>query len=78
MEKPSHKKAIGVKCIHKIKTKPTGPISKYNARLVVKGYSQKLRINYNETFATVSRHDTVRVVLALVSSKRWKVHQMDV
>ena len=40
-------------------------IFKYKARLFVKGYSQRFGIDYNETFAPVSRHDTIRAILAL-------------
>ena len=47
VEKPPHKKAIGVKWIYKIKFNPDGNVLKYN----VKGYSQQFGIDYNETFA---------------------------
>ena len=70
------KKTIGVKWSYKIKFNPDGSILNYKARLVVKGYS--LQFDYNETFAPVSRHDTIRAILALDASKGWRVHQMDV
>ena len=57
------KKTIGVKWSYKIKFNPDGSILNYKARLVVKGYS--LQFDYNETFAPVSRHDTIRAILAL-------------
>ena len=35
-------------------------------------------MEYNETFALVSRMDSIRLVLAIAASKRWEVHNMDV
>lgn len=74
VEKPPDNKAIRVKCLYKIKFNPYGTILNYKARHVVNGYSQQFDINSNETFAHVSRHDTIRAVLALAASKRWKIH----
>ena len=43
-----------------------------------KGYSQVQGLDYNETFAPVARMDSIRLVLAIVSSKRWELHHIDV
>ena len=43
-----------------------------------KGYSQVQGLEYNETFALVARMDFITLVLAVVASKRWEVHYMDV
>ena len=53
-------------------------IEKYKARFVAEGFSQKEGIDYEETFAPVARYTSVRAILAIVASKGWKVHQMDV
>ncbi|CAN6542057.1 unnamed protein product [Malus baccata var. baccata] len=53
-------------------------IQKYKARLVAKGYSQKLEINFRETFAPVARLDTIRNLIVLVAQKCWKLYQLDV
>ena len=42
------KKPIGVKQVYKTKYKPAGEIDHYKVRLVVKGYKQKIGINYSE------------------------------
>ena len=45
---------------------------------MAKGYSQFQGLDYNETFALVARMDSIRLVLAIVASKRWEVYHMDV
>ncbi|KAL8134591.1 hypothetical protein AgCh_009567 [Apium graveolens] len=60
------------------KTDSDGTIIKNNARLVGKGYSQQEGIDYNETFAQVARLEAIRIFLAYVAHKKFKVFQMDV
>ena len=43
-----------------------------------KGYSQVQGLVYNETFAPVSRMDSIMLVFFVDASKRWEVHHMDV
>jgi hypothetical protein len=45
------------------------------SRLVIKGYRQKEGIDYYETFAAVSRMDSVRSIVASSVLKGWKLHQ---
>ena len=72
------KNCIGVKWIYKTKFNEKGEVEKYKAKLVAKGFAQQPRVDSNETFALVSRLDTVRVVLAIITQNRWKFYQMDV
>nr|GEU47346.1 hypothetical protein [Tanacetum cinerariifolium] len=48
------------------------------ARLVAVGYSQQEGIDYDETFAPVSRIEAIRLFLAYVAHKDFTVFQMDV
>ncbi|GAU50271.1 hypothetical protein TSUD_131240 [Trifolium subterraneum] len=75
---PNEAKSIRVKWVYKTKYNENGQVDKYKARLVVKGYSQKYGIDYNEVFAPVARWETIRTVLALAASKGWCVYQLDV
>ncbi|KAM1017141.1 hypothetical protein ACFX13_047468 [Malus domestica] len=70
----SDKPVIGVKWVYKVKLNLDGYVQKNKARLVAKGYSQKLGVNFNETFALVARLDTIRTWIALAAKKRWKLH----
>jgi len=53
---------IGCKWIYKKKINPDGS-TRYKARLVIKGYEQKEGIDYAETYATVSKMATFRLIL---------------
>ncbi|KAJ4807357.1 polyprotein [Rhynchospora pubera] len=75
---PEGKNAIGVKWLYKTKLGPDGEIVKYKARLVVKGYTQKHGVDFDETFAPVARFETIRVFLALAAFSKLRVYQFDV
>ena len=47
-------------------------------RLVSKWFSQVQRVDYHDTFASVEKMDSIRLVLAIAASKHWEVHHMDV
>ena len=53
-------------------------MQKHKARMVARGFTQQLDIEFNETFAPVACMYTVRTVLAIVVQKKWHVYQMDV
>ena len=43
-----------------------------------KVYSQFHGFDYTETFASVAKMESIRLVIALAASKGWEVHHMDV
>ncbi|MCO5614227.1 hypothetical protein L7F22_068507 [Adiantum nelumboides] len=60
-------------------TKSTdGSVERYKARLVAKGYAQTKGLDYDETFSSVAKMPTVRLVIAMASMFGWKLRQMDV
>lgn len=76
--KPNNREVIGSRIILKNKYDESGKINKRKARLVIKGYSQRPGLDYNNTFAPVVRLSTVRVFLSLSVQFDMKVHQIDV
>jgi hypothetical protein len=48
------------------------------ARLVAQGYSQVEGLDFEETFAPVAHLEAIRILLAFVVSKGFKLYQMDV
>ena len=66
------------KKIYKIKHAADGSIEKYKARLMARGFSQKEGIDYEENFAPVAIYTSIKLVIALATVMKWKIHQMDV
>jgi hypothetical protein len=69
MNKPQHKKVIGVKWVYRTKLNIDDYINKYKAILVVKGYAQVFRFYFLKIFVPVTRLDTIIMVLALLAYK---------
>ena len=72
--RPEGKSVVTSKWIYKIKHVADDSIEKYKARFVAHGFSHKEGIYYEETFAPISRYTSIRLVLALATVTKWKVH----
>src|SRR6185503_2152302 len=66
-ELPHGRKAIQCKWVFAIKPKDDGTIDKFKARLVIKGFSQRPGIDFDETFAPVAHQESMRLLLALAA-----------
>jgi hypothetical protein len=69
---------IDCKWIHNVKHKADGSIDWYKAHLVAKGFKQCLVVEYDNTFSPVVKPATIRLVLSIVVSPDWILHQLDV
>jgi hypothetical protein len=45
---------------------------------VARGFSQVEGVEYDETFASIARYTSIRVVISIATEMGWKIHQMDV
>jgi hypothetical protein len=76
--RPEGKSMVTSKWIYKIKHVADGSIEKYKARFVTRGFSRKEGLDYEKTFAPVTRYTSIRVVISLALVMGWRIHQMDV
>lgn len=74
---PKGKKTVGGKWVYSIKTDIDGK-DRYKARFVAKGSSQKMGIDYGETFSPTANLTSVRVLLQKAAQENLVIHQMDV
>ena len=64
---------MGARWVFKRKSEPDGS-TRHKSRLVVKGYEQRFRIYYTETYALVVNLRTVRILIATAAYLNLKVH----
>ena len=76
--RPKDKNVIGNKWLFKNKVNEDGEFIRNKAGLVCKGYAQVEGIDFEETFAPVSKLEAIRMFLAFSSYKKLRVYQMDV
>nr|GFA67414.1 copia protein [Tanacetum cinerariifolium] len=72
------KTIIKTKWIFKNKKDESSLVIRNKARLVAIGYSQQEGIDYDKTFAPVSRIEAIRLFLAYAAHKDFTIFQMDV
>ena len=75
---PEGKRAIGSKVVLKEKLDENGNHSKFKARIVAQGFSQIPGIDYDETFSSVAKFNTLRIFLTLAAIHDLEIHQIDV
>ncbi|CAI7781871.1 unnamed protein product [Closterium sp. NIES-53] len=73
-----NKAVLTGKWVFRVKTKADGTIDKFKARWVVRGFDQEHERDFTETFAPVSRHTSLRILLAIAAMKKKKLRQIDI
>lgn len=69
---------VSSKWIFKKKLRTNGSIERYKSRLVIRGFDQKKRIDFFDTYSPVTKIATIRSLVALAAIHDLVVHQMDV
>nr|GFA22931.1 retrovirus-related Pol polyprotein from transposon TNT 1-94 [Tanacetum cinerariifolium] len=75
---PDKVMVITLKWIYKVKLDELGGILKNKACLVARGYRQEEGIDFEESFAPVSRLEAIRIFLVYAAHKNMVVYQMGV
>nr|GEX86105.1 copia protein [Tanacetum cinerariifolium] len=69
---------IGTKWVFRNKLDENGIVSRNKDKFVAQGYNQQEGIDYDETYAQVSRLELIRILLAYACALDFKLFQMDV
>jgi len=56
---------VGCRWVLTLKYHPDGSVDQYKARLVAKGYTQIYDVDYFETFSTVARLNSIKIVFSV-------------
>lgn len=76
--RPPQANVVSGKWMFKHKLRPDGSLDRYKARWVLRGFTQRPSVDFDETFSPVVKPATVRTVLSLALSRQWPIHQLDV
>jgi hypothetical protein len=76
--RPQGSNVVTGKCVFMHKLRADGTLDRYKARWVLRGFTQRPGVNYDETFSPVVKLVTVRMVLATAISCNWPIQQFDV
>lgn len=69
---------INLKWVFKIQRKADGSVERYKACVVAKGFHHQQGLDFGETFSPVIKPTTIRIVLSLVVSHRWRIQHIDI
>jgi hypothetical protein len=78
VQRPAQANVVTGKWVFRHKFHADGSFDRYKARWVLRGFTQRPGIDYDETFSPVVKPATVRTVLTLAHSQDWPIHQLDV
>lgn len=78
VNKPADVKPITCRWVFNAKRDDKNQVQEYKARLVARGFCQVEGIDFEDSYAPVTRAESVRVLIALATHKDWKVLQFDV
>jgi hypothetical protein len=69
---------VGTKWVFLNKQDEYEMVTRNKARLVAKGYAQVACLDFEETFAPITRLESIRILLAYAYHHSFKLYQMDV
>nr|GEU81180.1 hypothetical protein [Tanacetum cinerariifolium] len=78
VDRPLCKNVINMKWLWKNKRDEENTVIRNKSCLVAKGYAQKERVDFEESFAPVTRLEAVRLFIAYAAHKSFTVYQMDI
>ena len=74
VELPPGKNVMSCKWVYKVKRNPDGSVDKLKARLTCRGFTQRLGVDYEDTWAPTCRMRVFRMLMAEASSDAMGLH----
>ncbi|KAH9801638.1 hypothetical protein KPL71_001098 [Citrus sinensis] len=79
VQDPGNRRLVSCKWIFKRKEGiPGAEASRFKARLVARGFTQKEGVDFTEVFSPVVKHSSIRMLLSMVALTDMELDQMDV
>jgi len=75
---PKDKNVISCRWVFTYKRNDKGEIVRCKARLVARGFSQVLGIDYIETFSPTLKQDSLRIITSLAVHYMFNIYQLDI
>lgn len=75
---PNHSVPISSKWVFSVKTNSLEEVTRFKARLVARGFTQKLGVDYDWTFSPVVGIEHIRMMFALAAEHNMFIHQIDI
>ncbi|KAL0462954.1 UNVERIFIED_CONTAM: Retrovirus-related Pol polyprotein from transposon TNT 1-94 [Sesamum latifolium] len=78
VDPPKGVRPVGCKWVYKRKLGADGEVTAFKARLMAKEYTQRLGVNFEETYSPVAVAKSIRILLAIAAWYDYEIRQMDV
>ncbi|QHO56672.1 Retrovirus-related Pol polyprotein [Arachis hypogaea] len=75
---PKGKHTIGCRWVYNAKMRADGTLECYKTRLVAKDFTQQSGIDFKDTFNSVAKITTLRILLTIAAVKHWTMLQPDI
>ncbi|KAL0462752.1 UNVERIFIED_CONTAM: Retrovirus-related Pol polyprotein from transposon TNT 1-94 [Sesamum latifolium] len=75
---PKGFRPVGCKWVYKRKLGADGEVTAFKARLVVKGYTQRPGVDFEETYSPAAMAKPIRILLVIAAWYDYEIWQMDV
>ncbi len=74
---PRDQTILGGKWVFKTKRDSNGPVTRYKTRWVVQGFCHQYGVDFDETYASVVKSNSYKVLLAIATFFEWPVDHID-